>query len=669
MIRGGTRIRLAAALVACCALSLAFVATALAKHSHSELTGAQSPAAEAGGSEASSTATSAAGSSESGADAPAASAPASAQTGSAEAGAQGASASGTSDSSDAQRAAGAQATHKKEATKSKRSHETALKGTGASKSGKGGAEGTGAAGEGEAAGTSTPTASESAPPTTAVAATPGASAPTASSADAPSTAAPASFSPSAASSTGTSFKSTAAARARHARGAHRAASARRHAATTSDSALDSLAPPAAFATPAALASSQPAAAAGPAPPRASSASKRHGPPSPLATTITRIVDVVPLAVRELIAALLALALLLGMRSRLAALRARRLERQRAQLLEDVGLLQAALLPDAPARLGPVGTSVAYRPADGPAAGGDFYDVFALADGQLAVIVGDVSGHGRQALPHTALVRFTLRAYLEAGLSPRDAVQTAGAVLERQLGGAFATVVVATYQPRERVLVYASAGHPPPIVLGVGAAPRTGVDTAAGVAARSLAPVTACASPPIGVGMRTGTRQTVVSVPGRALICFHTDGLTEARVGAELFGAERLLDTLAELAPDATAPELLARVAERSDARPDDMAACVLSVEGRDAAPAVLVEELELDRDDIAGARAERFLLACGLEPDELAAAAATARTAAARAGTAVLAVRHSGGAPPEVTVERERLVHISARRANAAVAL
>jgi serine phosphatase RsbU (regulator of sigma subunit) len=274
------------------------------------------------------------------------------------------------------------------------------------------------------------------------------------------------------------------------------------------------------------------------------------------TTITRIVGVVPTAVWILVGVLLALALALAVRSRLVALRARRLERQRAELLEDVGLLQAALLPIPPARLGPVATSAAYRPADGPGAGGDFYDVFALEDGKLAVIVGDVSGHGRQALPHTALIRFTLRAYLEAGLSPREAVQTAGGVLDRQLGGSFATVVAATYQPRDRILVYACAGHPPPIVLG----------------SEPIAAITACSSPPIGAGMRTGTRQTMVSVPGWSQVCFHTDGVTEARVGRELFGDERLARTLAELGPQAMASALLERVAEETTARPDDMAA-------------------------------------------------------------------------------------------------
>jgi hypothetical protein len=371
--------------------------------------------------------------------------------------------------------------------------------------------------------------------------------------------------------------------------------------------------------------------------------------SPLVTTITKIVGVVPTPIRILIAALAALAVALAVRSRFSAARARRLERQRGQLLEDVGLLQAALLPVAPERLGPVGTSAAYKPADGPGAGGDFYDVFALEDGQLAVIVGDVSGHGRHALPHTAMLRFTLRAYLEAGLSPRDAVQTAGAVLDRQLGGQFATVVAATYDPRERLLVYACAGHPAPVVLG------------AHLDAGAIEPVTASSSPPIGVGMRTGIRQTTVSVPGRAQVCFYTDGVTEARVGTELFGAERLRGTLAKLGTGASAVAVLDSVVERADAHPDDMAACLLRVEGGEDPPEVILEELELDRDGAGSRRTERFLLACGVERDELAEVIHAARAAAGRDGTAVLECNHAQGAP-HVTLRREHLRYLHVPR-------
>ena len=364
-------------------------------------------------------------------------------------------------------------------------------------------------------------------------------------------------------------------------------------------------------------------------------------PTPIVTTITKIVGVIPTLVWALIGGLLALALALGVRSRLVALRARRLEQQRGELLEDVGLLQAALLPVPPARLGPVGTSAAYRPADGPGAGGDFYDLFALDDGRLAVILGDVSGHGRQALPHTALVRFTLRAYLEAGLSPRNAVQTAGAVLERQLGESFATVAAAIYHPRERTLTYACAGHPPPVVLG----------------SRAMEPITVCSAPPIGAGARTGTRQTVVSVPGRSQVCFHTDGVTEARVGAELFGAERLTRALAELGPRATASELLARVAAETDSRPDDMAACLLSVEGDEAAPSVHIEELELDREQAASDRIEPFLLACGVPRDEIAELVRSTRVVVERSGSALLELRLTDG-PPEVTLRRDNVAFL-----------
>jgi pimeloyl-ACP methyl ester carboxylesterase len=384
--------------------------------------------------------------------------------------------------------------------------------------------------------------------------------------------------------------------------------------------------------------------------RAARHTKTHETTSPLARTITKIVGVVPTPVRLLIGALLALAFALGVRSRLIARRARRLELQRGQLLEDVGLLQAALLPVTPARLGPVGTTADYRPAAGPAAGGDFYDVFALEDGQLAVIVGDVSGHGREALPHTALVRFTLRAYLEAGLSPRGAVQTAGAVLEHQLGGSFATVIAATYNPRERRLVYASAGHPPPVVLGTG------------IEAQALEPLTVCSSPPLGVGMATGTRQSIVSIPGAAQICFYTDGVTEARVGRELFGSRRLAQTLAQIGPAGDAAELLDRVSEQADRRPDDMAACLLNVTGAAEAPRGLLEEIELDRETVSSERARQLLLACGVEAGETTAVLSSAARVVAREGSVVLELHRADG-HARVTFQHNNLTYLQTRHA------
>ncbi len=372
--------------------------------------------------------------------------------------------------------------------------------------------------------------------------------------------------------------------------------------------------------------------------------------SPLTSTITRIVDVVPTPIRVLIAALVALALAMAARTQLAARRARRLEQQRSELLEDVGLLQAALLPVTPARLGPVGTSTAYRPAAGPAAGGDFYDVFALEDGKLAVILGDVSGHGRKALPHTALVRFTLRAYLEAGLSPRGAVQTAGSVLERQLGGSFATVVAATYNPRERLLVYASAGHPPPLVRG------------REPGSKPLEPVTVSSSPPIGVGLGTGIRQSVIALPGAAQICFFTDGVTEARVGGDLYGIHRLDEALLAIGEQGTAAELLDRVSETADRRPDDMAACLLHVEGSSEAPVAVLEELELSREECLSERPEQFLQACGVPAEDAAQLMRSARLAAERSGSVVLELRRTAGAP-EVSLQQDNLAYLQTRHA------
>jgi hypothetical protein len=324
--------------------------------------------------------------------------------------------------------------------------------------------------------------------------------------------------------------------------------------------------------------------------------------TPLIRTFTRIIGVVPAPLRILIALLGALALALAARSRLTLLRARRLERQRRELVEDVGLLQAALLPEVPEHVGPVRASAAYQPADGPAAGGDFYDVFELADGRVGIVVGDLSGHGRHALPHTALVRFTLRAHLEAGLSPRHAIQSAAPVLERQLGETYATVLLGLYDPARRRLVYASAGHPPPVI----------------VAERPLVARTVCCSPPIGMAMQTGMRQTTVDLPGQSVACFYTDGLVESRINGSMLGIEGLERMLVELGPRASAKTLLAKVGAETKSRPDDMAACLLAVGGQNAPARVLCEELELLGTEAPESQIARFLDAFATPPSEIA---------------------------------------------------
>ena len=85
-----------------------------------------------------------------------------------------------------------------------------------------------------------------------------------------------------------------------------------------------------------------------------------------------------------------------------------------------------------------------------------------------------------------------------------------------------------------------------------------------------------------------------------------------------------------------------------------MAACLLSVEGTEAAPGVLVEELELDREQAGGDRIEPFLLACGVAREEIAELVESMRAVAERSGSALLELNLTG-AVAEVTLRRDNV--------------
>jgi serine phosphatase RsbU (regulator of sigma subunit) len=305
----------------------------------------------------------------------------------------------------------------------------------------------------------------------------------------------------------------------------------------------------------------------------------------------------------------------------------------------VGLLQAALLPEVPEQIGALGASVAYRPAEGPAAGGDFYDVLSLAGGQTAIIIGDVSGHGREALARTALARYTLRAYVEAGMEPGESLQIAGSVLAGKLEGDFITALIAVHDAGAGTLTYASAGHPPPII----------------VSSAPFKPVLTGGAPPLGVGAATGQRQTTLAFPRGSVACFYTDGLSEARMASgRLVGAAGLERIVRTLGADATGERVIQAVSTTSRRIGDDAAAVVIRAEDGAAIVRSRVERIELSRAELRGPLMRRFLDACGVSPHAVRAAERTAREMAGEAGGAVVEVRIGDGRS-DVEVSRPAL--------------
>jgi hypothetical protein len=344
--------------------------------------------------------------------------------------------------------------------------------------------------------------------------------------------------------------------------------------------------------------------------------------NPLTRAIGKIVEVVPTVVWVALGALMLIALALGVRTLVERRRARALAADREQLLREVGLLERALLPEVPEQLGGVAASVAYRPSEGPAAGGDFYDAFQLPGDRAAVLVGDVSGHGPEALERTNSTRAGLHACLEAGMSPRAALDSVGRRAHEYSDGRFITVVVAVHDPATGTLTYATAGHPPPIVAGPGA----------------HEPLTVLSSPPLGVAFRTGLRETTVPLPSGSVACFFTDGLLEARASDGMLGRERLSNMVAGLDPDEDADALLERVIAEAVETPDDMAVCVLRPVAEAEASSPRIEVLELEAEDVDRGLAERFLAACELPAAEAAAAIEQVHAIAASTGGALVEI-------------------------------
>jgi PAS domain S-box-containing protein len=128
-------------------------------------------------------------------------------------------------------------------------------------------------------------------------------------------------------------------------------------------------------------------------------------------------------------------------------------------------LQDALRPALPGRIPGLDLDEYYRPAlDEASVGGDFFDVFSLDKGCVALVVGDLSGKGLAAASEVATVRNMLRFTLYRGRTLAEALSELNdALTEHDLLTGFATVFAGVYDRAERTLTYVSCGHEPALV--------------------------------------------------------------------------------------------------------------------------------------------------------------------------------------------------------------
>jgi PAS domain S-box-containing protein len=226
-------------------------------------------------------------------------------------------------------------------------------------------------------------------------------------------------------------------------------------------------------------------------------------------------------------------------------------------------LQRSLLPQKGFDLEHLEVATYYRAGvEGTQVGGDWYDVISLGGGRTALVVGDVMGRGVQAAAVMGQLRAAVRAYARLDLPPADLLESLDSLV-RDIGeDQIVTCIYAVFDPADRVLRFANAGHLPPIVATPGGDCRV---------------VYGDENPPLGIGA-VNLRQQQVDLPPDTRVVLYTDGLVERR-GEDLGeGIEALARRVAALTgPVDGVPEEIA-AAMLPDGPDDDVAILVARVD-------------------------------------------------------------------------------------------
>ncbi|MGW9024176.1 SpoIIE family protein phosphatase [Streptomyces sp. NPDC055722] len=218
--------------------------------------------------------------------------------------------------------------------------------------------------------------------------------------------------------------------------------------------------------------------------------------------------------------------------------ARRYTRERTNALT----LQRSLLPRDLPQQAAVEVAYRYLPAgNGAGVGGDWFDVVPLSGTRVALVVGDVVGHGIHASATMGRLRTAVRTLADVDLPPDELLTHLDDLVshlttdnesvvgdEPLTGGIGATCLYAVYDPVSRVCTLASAGHVPPAVL---------------LPDGTVSLVRLTPGPLLGVG-GLPFECTELELPEGSLLALYTDGLVESRDRDVGLGLDRLCEALA-----------------------------------------------------------------------------------------------------------------------------
>ncbi|QKW09694.1 SpoIIE family protein phosphatase [Streptomyces sp. NA04227] len=175
-------------------------------------------------------------------------------------------------------------------------------------------------------------------------------------------------------------------------------------------------------------------------------------------------------------------------------------------------LQRGLLPRELPVLPACTAAARYLPAGrGMEVGGDWYDVIPLSAGRVALVIGDVMGHGLSEAATMGRLRTAVRTLADLELPPDEIMAHLNDVVGGLGEDSFATCLYALYDPTSRSCSFTSAGHPPPAVLHPDGSLRFLPNTP---------------NPPLGAA-DPPFETAELPLPDESLLVFYTDGLVES----------------------------------------------------------------------------------------------------------------------------------------------